>query len=61
MCYHVGFPSKADLKVKLPETEIRYDQGKILHVSGFERPYLHVTMNNNMDIVETASWKLLPF
>ncbi|WP_156305530.1 SOS response-associated peptidase [Sphingobacterium endophyticum] len=61
MCYHVGSPSKADLKVKLPEKQITYNQGEIFHASGFARPFLPVTLNSNADVVENARWKLLPF
>lgn len=61
MCYHVGSPSKKDLKVKLPKKQIRYQGDEIFHVSGFARPYLPVTLNSNVDVVESARWKLLPF
>lgn len=61
MCYHVGSPSKADLKVYLPKKKILYNGAENFHVSGFSRPYLPVTLNNLDDSVISARWKLLPF
>jgi len=54
MCYHVGTPSKSELKTKLPKKQITYDQGEIWHVSGFARPFLPVTLNTDSDSVVSA-------
>lgn len=61
MCYHVGSPSKEDLKVYLPKKKILYTGEENFHVSGFSRPYLPVILNNLSDSVISARWKLLPF
>lgn len=61
MCYHVGSPSKAELKVKVPKKVIKYQGDEIFHVSGFERPHLPVTLNNDAESIVAARWKLLPF
>lgn len=62
MCYHVGSPSKSELKNKLPKKRIVYQQEQeIFHVSGFTRPVLPVTLNNDVDLVLGARWKLIPY
>jgi len=61
MCYHVGAPSQKELKMKVPKKEILYENEEIFHVSGFARPYLPVTLNNDADAIVSARWKLLPF
>lgn len=60
MCYHVGSPSGVVLRQKMPK-KVRYDSNEIFHVSGFARPYLPVTLNNDVDSIVSARWKLLPF
>lgn len=61
MCYHVGSPSKSELKNKLPKKKIYYpNEQEIFHVSGFTRPFLPVTLNQDSDIVTEARWKLIP-
>lgn len=61
MCYHVGSPSKSELKNKLPKKKIYYpNENEIFHISGFTRPYLPVTLNSDVDSVIEARWKLIP-
>lgn len=61
MCYHVGSPSKSELKNKLPKKKIYYpNENEIFHISGFTRPYLPVTLNKDSDAVIEARWKLIP-
>ncbi|WP_185212073.1 SOS response-associated peptidase [Sphingobacterium mizutaii] len=61
MCYHVGSPSKSELKNKLPKKKVYYpNENEIFHISGFTRPYLPVTLNQDSDAVIEARWKLIP-
>ncbi len=60
MCYHVATPSMKTLKKRTKKT-VTYQQPEIFHVSGFERPYLPVTLGVEPDLVQTARWKLIPF
>ena len=61
MCYHVGSPSKAELKNKLPKKKVYYpNENEIFHISGFTRPFLPVTLNDNSDAIVQARWKLIP-
>lgn len=41
--------------------EIFGDFSKIYHVSGFSRPVLPTTLNDNISRIVPSSWKLLPF
>ncbi|MFD1770846.1 SOS response-associated peptidase [Sphingobacterium suaedae] len=40
---------------------VHYDFQTIYHVSGFDRPHLPVTLNNDIDSIVPARWKLIPF
>ncbi|HIY74825.1 MAG TPA: SOS response-associated peptidase [Candidatus Sphingobacterium stercorigallinarum] len=40
---------------------IVYDKDIYFHVSGFERPFLPVTLSGDIDTIKPARWKLLPF
>lgn len=61
MCYHTATPSKKQLKKAFADKEIAYAGEEIFHVSGFVRPTLPVTLNENPTFIEGARWKLLPF
>ena len=61
MCYQLGSPSKAVLKVKFPEKQIRYHGNEIFHVSGIARPFLPVTLSSMPNSIESARWKLIPY
>jgi putative SOS response-associated peptidase YedK len=61
MCYHVSTPDKTALQKDLPELEIIGDFQKNWHISGFSRPALPTTLNENTQQVVSAWWKLLPF
>lgn len=60
MCYHAGSPSGVVLKQKMPN-KVHYNSNELFHVRGFARPYLPVTLNNDVDSIVSARWKLLPF
>lgn len=61
MCYHVSTYGSTDLRVKLPDYNVEYDNDQMYHVSGFTRPFLPITLNTRQDAVIGAQWKLLPF
>jgi len=61
MCYHTATPSGAELRLFFKDMAVHYNQDAIYHVSGFERPYLPVTLNTKIDEIVPARWKLLPF
>ena len=61
MCYHIATPSKKKLTLQFPEQIIYFQGFENYHISGFERPYVPVTLNNNMDTISTARWKLIPY
>ncbi|QBQ41096.1 SOS response-associated peptidase [Sphingobacterium psychroaquaticum] len=61
MCYHTANPGKGELKKQFPTMQIGYNSDQIYHVSGFARPFLPVTINNNSDAIVSARWKLIPF
>ncbi|NJI75848.1 SOS response-associated peptidase [Sphingobacterium kitahiroshimense] len=61
MCYHVSTPDITYLKKARPEKEVIFEGSEIYHVSGFARPYLPVTLNNQNDKIVQARWKLIPF
>lgn len=61
MCYHTATPDKYQLEIQYPDKSIYYDQDIYYHVSGFQRPYLPVTLNKDADSIVSARWKLLPF
>lgn len=61
MCYHTANPDKNQLRKDIKEKEILYNEPEIYHVSGFTRPYLPVTLNNDPDLIIPARWKLIPF
>jgi len=61
MCYHVSTPDITYLKKARPEKEVIFEGSEIYHVSGFARPYLPVTLNNQDDKIVQARWKLIPF
>lgn len=60
MCYHVSTPN-SDLLLEIESDKtIEYNFETIYHVSGFNRPVLPVTLNNNIDSIVAARWKLIP-
>lgn len=61
MCYHASTPKKTVLKKQFPKKQVFYESDKIYHVSGFTRPFLPVTLNNNQQSIIAARWKLIPF
>ncbi len=61
MCYHTSTPSTKQLVDALQGKNIHYQNEEIFHVSGFTRPYLPVTLNEDQDSVVPARWKLIPF
>lgn len=61
MCYHTSAPGREILKEQFPGKLIIYDKDLFFHVSGFERPFLPVTLNSKDDTIQAARWKLLPF
>lgn len=61
MCYHVSTPSAESLKVKAKGKKVIYKGDENFHISGFTRPYLPVTLNNDSDTILTARWKLIPY
>ncbi|HLR37458.1 MAG TPA: SOS response-associated peptidase family protein [Chitinophagaceae bacterium] len=61
MCYHASTPKKTDVKKQFPKKQVFYESDKIYHVSGFTRPFLPVTLNNNKQSIIAARWKLIPF
>ena len=61
MCYHAATPGKLKLKEMNPDKVVTYDQDVIYHISGFTRPYLPVTLNSNIDLIQESRWKLIPF
>lgn len=61
MCYHVAAPSGKTLKQQIKSKEVTYTQSEIFHISGFVRPYLPVTLNQEPQIIQEARWKLIPF
>ncbi|WP_433863107.1 SOS response-associated peptidase [Sphingobacterium thalpophilum] len=60
MCYHVSTPGSTDLRVKT-DKNVLYTGDEIFHVSGFDTPFLPVTLNNNADIIIPARWRFLPY
>lgn len=63
MCYHVSSPGEKKLKeyATLEDLEYTYEGEIYYHVSGFNRPYLPVTLNAEPGKIAPARWKLLPF
>jgi len=61
MCYHVATPSAEQLKTKAKGKKIKYKTAEIFHVSGFARPFLPVTLNNDNESIVPARWKLIPY
>lgn len=61
MCYHVSIPSAEQLKTKAKGKKIKYKEAEVFHVSGFTRPYLPVTLNEDADSIVSARWKLIPY
>lgn len=61
MCYHTSAPGRELLKEQFPGKLVIYDRDIFFHVSGFERPFLPVTLNSDQDKILGARWKLLPF
>lgn len=60
MCYHVSTPGATDLRVKT-EKKVFYEGNQIYHVSGFDTPFLPVTLNNDSDSIVAARWRFLPY
>ena len=61
MCYHTSAPGRKMLEEKYGGKVIVYDKDIYFHVSGFERPFLPVTLSGDADTIQPARWKLLPF
>lgn len=61
MCYHTSAPGRELLKEQYPGKLVIYDKDIYFHVSGFERPFLPVTLSGDIDTIQPARWKLLPF
>ncbi len=61
MCYHTSTPSTKQLVDALQGKTVHYQNEEIFHVSGFTRPYLPVTLNEDQDSVVPARWKLIPY
>lgn len=61
MCYHTSTPGKGILQKEFPNKQVVYEQDLFFHVSGFQRPFLPVTLNSDRDTIQSARWKLLPF
>ena len=61
MCYHTSAPGRELLKEQYPGKLVIYDKDIYFHVSGFERPFLPVTLSGDTDTIKPARWKLLPF
>ncbi|HAF36714.1 MULTISPECIES: SOS response-associated peptidase family protein [Sphingobacterium] len=61
MCYHTSTPSTAQLVKEFKNLHVHYQNEEIFHVSGFTRPYLPVTLNEDQDSIVAARWKLIPF
>lgn len=61
MCYHVAVPAKEKLKLQFPTAKVIYDHPELFHVSGFVRPHLPVTLNDDPGTIIEARWKLIPF
>lgn len=60
MCFHAAIPSSKALRKKFNAMEINYDAPEIFHVSGFQRPFLPVTLAQSPKVINTAQWKLIP-
>lgn len=61
MCYHTSAPGRKMLEEKYGGKVVVYDKDIYFHVSGFERPFLPVTLSGDTDTIRGARWKLLPF
>ncbi len=61
MCYHASTPSTDLLKNVVKEVKVDYQFDTIYHVSGFSRPVLPVTLNDDIDSIVPARWKLIPY
>ncbi|TDQ79601.1 SOS response-associated peptidase [Sphingobacterium yanglingense] len=61
MCYHASTPNHAELQKFFTEMHVSKEIVPYYHVSGFVRPYLPVTLNNEIDSIVLARWKLIPF
>lgn len=61
MCYATSIPEQKDLMSQFKKKKVKYDRDQYYHVSGFVRPFLPVTLNNNIDVIDEARWKLIPF
>lgn len=61
MCYHASTPNHAELQKFFTDLHVSKDIEPYYHVSGFVRPFLPVTLNNDIDSIVLARWKLIPF
>lgn len=67
MCYHSSTPSKKALREAFPKYHVDWDgnlyspDGEYYHVSGFTRPWLPATLNQEPEAIGLSRWKLLPF
>lgn len=59
MCYHTATPGATELR-KAVQKEVFYDGDENFHISGFVRPFLPVTLNNEVNKIVSARWKLIP-
>lgn len=63
MCYYLSTPGEKKLKqyADLNELQLNFTEESYYHVSGFNRPYLPVTLNTDPASIIRARWGLLPF
>lgn len=63
MCYNVSTPELKKLNAFALQNTlvVEMDYKPYFNVSGFDRPYLPVTLNSKPDIIQEARWKLIPF
>ncbi len=65
MCYNSASPNKEKLELTAKELGLvldfdSEDYTHYYHISGFERPFLPVSLNIAPDKIQLARWKLLP-
>ncbi|NQD71639.1 SOS response-associated peptidase [Sphingobacterium shayense] len=60
MCYHASTPKTELLRDIIKGMTVQNGFKTIYHVSGFTRPFLPVTLNNDIDSIVSARWKLIP-
>jgi putative SOS response-associated peptidase YedK len=61
MCYHTSAPSNAQLVKEFKNLQVNYKGDEIFHSNGFDRPFLPVTLNKDVDSIIPGRWKLLQY